>query len=473
MKKIYLMMLLCFIMGCEETQSPNAKYLNDFTVALWYEPGVTGSAWNLDKWMVSEGYGQDIYTAAFGYVVTVGGDGMPISGIRVDCYTEKEPSSFFQDDIWEEEAPIGKPYGFVAAYPKSGSTWDFNESHATVKTNSDGKAAFFIGLGDPNEKNTESGWLWPSGNNEVVTGVNLKFVVHKSGADLVKECFCYFVRHEGDSFWAIPNTATGVFYSSASWLIPYSTASSSLMGEEVLPIKEVVESEVKPRVFGPEDYSSVIKGGPMAYVAELGTYENGEWAQSVDPNRDTWVAFNSMKVLVSPNLEDPNDGNDMLSASEPYVFFYDVTVDNAEQYNAVKYTFLLISKTEGGEVVSWRPIWMQVYDRNQTWLATVSEYIVPIDSRVGEGRYYDRKGRPGTLIYVAENGYLELKQDDYYGDFNYDGRVDLKDFSMFAGKWGKGLVDEDYDLIFDATEDGQTNVNDLREFVGNWLGVRP
>ena len=402
-------------------------------------------------------YGKDIYTAAFGYEITVGGDGMPISGIRVDCYTERHPSSFFQDDIWEEEAPIGKPYGFVSGYPMSGSTWDFDESHATVKTNSDGKAAFFIGLGDPNVSNTESGWLWPSGNNEVVTGVNLKFVVHKSTGDLVKECFCYFVRHEGDSFWVKPNIATGVFYSSASWLIPFSSASSLFMGEEVLPIKEVVEPEVIPRLLQPEKYP-LIEG----------------WYQYIWDSQQGWIWQESsvLVTLISPDMVVPNDAVSILSLSEPYVFFCEAMVEDIQDYNALTHTILLVSKTEGGEVFSWMPIEMQVFGIEGNIVRLRSEYIVPIDSSVGEGRYYDWWGNSGIFIHIPENCHLEVGRDNFYGDFDHDGQVNFRDFSMFAGMWRNGLVDEDYDLIFDATEDGRTEGNDLREFVGNWLGVR-
>lgn len=444
-------------------------------MVLWHDPQITFNAWNFDKWRVSlDKEGRDIYTAAFGYVVSVGGDGMPVSGVRVDCYVEHCDITGAHYDIWAKMAPIGKPYGYVYGYPRNTSTWDFDESHATVKTNSDGKAAFFIGLGDPNENNTNYSWLWPSaGNDMVLTGVKLRFVVPRRVGDLVYECHCYFIRYQYAGFW-LPAGA-GVFDNSASLLVPPPEIWPLSIDDEMVSMIEVtIEPTIKMRIDKPEEYPLLFKKKPMIHAAESWTYEGGEWAQLVwDAAQGwIWVTPTVMRALVSPNPEDPNDAISMLSVSEPYAFFCDVAVNDADKYKADTHTVLLMSKTESGGLVSVRRIWMQVYDRDQNRLLMKSEYIVPIDDRMGEGRYYDWWGYPGTFIYVAENGYLELMVDDFYGDFNFDGFINLKDFSLFANKWGQGLTNEGYDLIYDGTQDGQTDLGDLRVFAENWLTAR-
>lgn len=63
--------------------------------------------------------------------------------------------------------------------------------------------------------------------------------------------------------------------------------------------------------------------------------------------------------------------------------------------------------------------------------------------------------------------------DDFYGDFNFDGIVDGKDLALFAEKWHWSILDDNYDLMYDATQDGWTNEKDLAVLVSNWLKERP
>ncbi|MBA7607541.1 hypothetical protein ES703_14700 [subsurface metagenome] len=92
--------------------------------------------------------------------------------------------------------------------------------------------------------------------------------------------------------------------------------------------------------------------------------------------------------------------------------------------------------------------------------------------RSGEGRWYDAEGWPATFICMVEDGYLELKVDDFYGDFNFDGIVDFKDFALFANQWYMDLFCPEFDLMYDATRNGQVKADDLAAFAENWLNER-
>ena len=54
-------------------------------------------------------------------------------------------------------------------------------------------------------------------------------------------------------------------------------------------------------------------------------------------------------------------------------------------------------------------------------------------------------------------------------DFTRDGAVNLRDFAIFSHSWRTGTGDEQWYVLCDLFEDGQIDLDDLAEFVNDWL----
>jgi len=339
--------------------------------------------------------------------------------------------------------------------------------------------AFLIGLGDP-EFGVDPGWAWPVTTTSLVaTGVRVNFVVRRTPENIEKEVWMCFMRAQYQDFW---EPAGGVIGNSRSYLTPFDV--DSVVMEESVEFqgerREKVEIPFESigREESPESYPMMIdRQEEVVRIRgdEPWTYERGYWGRLVyDPNSGwLWVEPEFLLGVISPDPNVAGEGSAILSMSEPYAFFCDVTLIDAWLCKAFNHTVILMSKTAEGNDVSWRPVVMKPYGIDGDQVTMMSEYILPIDSPVGEGRYYDWWGYPGTLIYMVQDGYLEVKVDDFYGDFDFDGYVDLKDFALFADQWHKGMMDGDFDGMYDTDHDGWVTRKDLRVFVGNWLGVRP
>jgi len=483
MKKLGLIfvMVIWLLSGCD-SQSPNARYLSGMEVLLMRDSG--GNRWQLDHWNVwDEIEGQDIFSARFGFLIkaqlSVGPSTITVAGVRVDCYIEHCDPTGGPYDIWDSTTPNGEKYGFVKGYPSLGSHWNHAEAHASVKTNADGWAWFYIGLGDP-DNDDDPDYLWPQGCSTMVsTGVKSRFVIRRSNGDIVRECHCYFIRGQCAGFWWPDNM--GVWDTSYSSLDP---------APEIWPLSPPAENpynvgyeeiriqEIEPRNCPPNEYPIELEENPLPLDSnESWVYESRGWWQLIwnpDMGGWIWVQPDYLVSLISP---DPNilyDGSEILTMCEPYSFLCNVYHEDAGLCDSLAHTVIVKSKTADGNDVSWRPVYMVVYgiypDQNE--ILFYSEYIVPIDSPVGEGRYMDWYGWIGTLIYVPEGGYLVMEVDPFYGDFNFDGIVNFKDFNHFAYFWQQDITCRGYDLMLDGTRDGRTTVEDLRLFAENWLKER-
>jgi len=505
---LFTMLTVVWLTGCD-SNSPNVKFVNGINVQYYYNPddypaGFDSDPQMLDRWQISSGTGEHIYSAAFGYVIEVETDGMPVGGIRVDAYVTDHIDPVYEDHrscIWCKEAPDGRPYGYIRAYPDKTATWDWESQHASVKTSPSGRVNFLIGLGDSAVElgsQPDPGREWPvigGGDDAITTLLLVKFVVHKHSGDVEKEVHMVFERAKYQDFW---EPCGGVIGNSYSFLTSFNSSGMSLQGEELGEelTGSCLEEVPGNRVTSSNSCSSALDGDQMmpALIDDDWTYVGGLWMQYVFDGYYNWYwVYNPsiFKGLVSPGS--PNDAVEMLSLCEPYVFYCEVDIapsifwpfyEDVYQFDPhFVYTVILVSKSESGEVVSQLPVKLYPYknlydpDHGPFYSCGVrmwSEFVVPIDSLDGEGRYWDWyvPSNSGVFIYVPENGYLELKVDDFYGDFDFDGYVDFEDFALFSNKWYQGTPDIGYDLMYDADRDGQTTEIDLITFTKNWLGER-
>jgi len=478
MKKYFILILLSLFLGCD-SQSPEARFVSGLNVSLFFDPPHTEQPFQLDLWEVSsDDAGRNIYSASFGFVMQVtapdGLEDSPVAGIRVDCYIEHCDPFDAGYDIWDKYADIGKKYGFVNAYPAQTAHWNFDESHASVKTDTSGFVAFFIGLGKPEPPSSEIpwGWEWPRGSGTMVsTAVKLRFTIRKWNGPIEQECHTYFIRPQAADFWE--PEGVGVYYASFSSLNP-APGIWGMLGMTETETKESARPATLPGI----NHFPRLEGIPPVDLQKRTSaddaYLDEDWFQLTlgDGGYWSWNDFNALNVLVSPDPCIPNDANDIFSSCEPYAFFS--VVEFPGEFYAYSHTVILKSFTAEEELVSWLPIKTYIIDAGYyyTYLFR-TEYVVPIDTSAGEGNYIDQWGYSGVMIKTVEGGHLEVKVDDFYGDFNFDSVVNGEDFALFTNKWNRSILDGNYDLMYDATQDGWTKEDDLAIFVDNWLKERP
>ena len=205
-------------------------------------------------------------------------------------------------------------------------------------------------------------------------------------------------------------------------------------------------------------------------------YLGGSWRKWY-PGYGWWYVNGIVATWIS-DIDDPNEVMVAMNLSQPYVFLCQFEVDEIASVQTFRHTGKVISKDDMGRKVSELPVEMYVWDISgkQVFLATWT-FILPMEFPEQQGVYYDRWGNSYAAIYVPEGGHLEVTRDDFYGDFNYDGAVDNKDYGLFAVRWNESVFspydpNAPYDLMYDADYDGQTDISDLMQFSDNWLEIR-
>lgn len=485
--------VVMLLVGCD-SQSPNAKYVDEDGVSISLVNLSGQPSQELDRWWIKK-EGSEIYSAAFGYKCTIAVDGIKVGGIKVCCYITNHSDPVFTNyDIWDKIAPNGKPYGYVVSRPPG--KWDCEKEMASVRTVGEGECSFFIGLGSPTLMGIfDTDFLWPGGEDIVSTLVEVKFVIPKYNNNIEKECYMYFFRASYMDFW---EPYGGVIGNSHSALEEWEEGIYSMSGEGItiqleqidVPKKAVETASLPIKERTPPPTWELNLTSPISHFAstaepnKLWEYLEGRWRQYKlvwDWYYECWDGYwTGVETIIPLWMTDPcdyQDGVDLVSYADTYTFTCVVLFEEIEDINVNSFvhTVILKSKDEEGNAVAWLPIDMQVYYIEEeepycVWLWT--DWIVPLEHRAGQGYYIDYWGYFVATIYVPDNGYLEVEVDDFYGDFNFDGIVNFVDYSRLLKYMGKGLTDEGYNLMYDADRDGQTTNKDSAIFFQNWLKTR-
>ncbi len=81
----------------------------------------------------------------------------------------------------------------------------------------------------------------------------------------------------------------------------------------------------------------------------------------------------------------------------------------------------------------------------------------------------DNKKGPQAVWRMAAKAYPRLEWEGAAGDLNADGRVDLRDYAVFARRW-RQLDTGFWSNGVAITQDGVVDLDDLADFAGAWLG---
>lgn len=506
--------------GCN-SQSPEAIFVDEMQLELLQGSGQPPR--RLDYWDISSD-GSDIYGAVYGFVCTVESEGVPLAGIRVDCYIEHSDPFVGNRDIWGERAPNGERYGFVVPLPAEDGVWDYDEGVARARTSERGQCIFLIGLGDPGTGGTSAdpGYAWPGGNQDLVfTFVDLTFVVQKRGPDIVSDGYAYFFRAQYQDFF---EPHGGIYGNSVSALGEWGgmflmAEGSTVSGDGItMTVSQMVDlgEEKEPRMRSYR-YPEFEKGAVETMIVDANdvdpnlpssgddwAYIAGVWDQMVHDSYGWYWKYPA--EIVPLWMADPNgeDAVELVSAAFPYAFFCEVVVDKVADMIAYEHTVLVVGVDSVGTVVSRMPVKMFAYSINGTSVYFVSDWILPMEFFEEQGIYTDKWGYTVVAVHVPEGGHLEIAVDDFYGDFNFDNVVDNKDMALFSSVWNplwngdpnfcygsvsdpnfcydivcdpnfcnNTVYDASYDLKYDYNRDGYTGMVDLVGFLGNWLEIRP
>lgn len=93
----------------------------------------------------------------------------------------------------------------------------------------------------------------------------------------------------------------------------------------------------------------------------------------------------------------------------------------------------------------------------------------PIDGVLGMNFFWNR-----NLVFQPNlfgSSFLQVSEPIPFGnaDFNYDGSVDLIDFSMLSSAWMSNSPDPEYLPVCDMYLDSQIDIKDLEAFLPHWL----
>ena len=501
-----------FYKGCGDTQSNEIVDVGDYTLQM-LRPVPEFSSWTLDVWQHEPQPNDDeIYGAAFGWDIQLKdtfGDDKSLPGVLVVVKV-----TFHSDfggeglDLWEQETPAGKKYGSVKVFPEAGSKiTEDDEGNMVVKgrTNADGKLSIFVGLGDPDifdgttrrpgtSYTPKPDYLWP--DESITTLVELDVSIpNKPVTPLpTTHIWARFVRAQYQHFW-LWGSVPGVIDVCMQGIGAYGSSSIESTTQKLTPdaldpnwpgslsMYDSNPSQAKDRS---ANYPLVgTKTRTMTYVTASGVSLDSldltqlRWAY-VEPWGWDWYYF---PIEYGENLHalwvgDPNDPNciaDMLSVSQPYAFWADITLTEPFYGDTATATVILRALDNLNAVQSKIPLAMTLVEKspdNMT-LTFLSDWCVfSIDTNF-HGYYQDQWQNPYTVIYAPAGTHPDLDFPEIFGDFNADDKVDFYDFALFANHWQDSVEDPNtgYDAMYEDpnTWDGEISISELKAFTEHWL----
>jgi len=480
-------LILTTVKGCGDNQSNKAIYVEGFSVKLHYQPSENPAA--PDIWNVSgDEEGRDITRIGHGFVLQLTDDeGNPYAdpGIRVDVEVVGHGSIAGFGDIWERESPGGSPYGFLVCSPEEGSGMYDGVLHG--RTNGKGRLLICAGLGDPfgafdpdDPLDYDYELPGPGGGYSDVfdTWVELKITIPKKLPLSPVYVWATFVRAQYQNMWS---PSGGVYGNSRSGLGHWPYGSMGIQSDSFKSETFEIPKIKKATKYSKEKYPLI--GSREKVITMEASVESEPSLKSLvltqlrwDPDYG-WAYFYIQTgeelhaIWTDPN--DPNEIEDILSASEPYAYFAEVTLAQPFDGNSAISTVHLRAM-EMDIVKSKIPYPMYLYDKSpDNMTLTFMGWFVISEDPDFQGQYQDEWGNPYTVIYMPELTYPDIDFPDPFGDFNADDEVDYHDLEAFSWHWLDSTEDDNtaYDAMYEEPNswDGLINFQDFSAFGKNWL----
>lgn len=184
-----------------------------------------------------------------------------------------------------------------------------------------------------------------------------------------------------------------------------------------------------------------------------------------------WHPLNKFIVHNLADINTPQDCNNYLESNWPYAYIETIEIANPSQYNSNGFTTIIKSIDSNGKCLTKMPIFMAVKSKQENSITFISDYFYAMNDCYSQGVFYDNQSNQYVCIPVIRDGNLAVSQIaiEEYGDFNFDGIVNSKDFAIFAEKLKLTTQDEKYDMMFDYDKDNKIDNKDLFLFVKSWL----
>ncbi|MGB2810115.1 MAG: hypothetical protein WBC22_20410 [Sedimentisphaerales bacterium] len=453
-----------------------------------------------DRWAVSgDTQGRDICGVAHGFVIELldeHNERRHSEGVRIDIEVVDHWSTPGYRDLWDQTAPNGKKYGFLRVFPDAGSGVFDGVLHG--RTNPAGSLDIYAGLGDPEgtfDSNAplDLGYEWPvpgsSSSEWVDTFVQLKISIPGKGPPLQPiYVWCRYVRVQYQNFWW--PEGQGVYNYSIQGIGKLTFGSNVIQSDDPNTIDQSVtmpdltlydSMSPKPAPSNCPRVTPATKRSAMTYITSSGvSLDSLDLAQlRWDPDIG-WAYYlvGYGEGLPGHWIAEPNDPNDiieMLSVSQPYAFWADVTVTEPFHGDTATTTVILRAMDRVNVVQSKIPLAMTLVEKspdNLTLTFLSDWFIVSVDPNF-HGYYQDQWQNPYTVIYMPEQTHPDLDFPEIFGDFNADDKVDFCDFALYADHWQDSIEDPNtnYDAMYEEPNnwDGQISMPEVGAFAENWL----
>jgi len=496
---VFTCLLLVTIKSCGDNQSNKAIFIDDFEVVLYYDdPQDPYPPSDLDFWKVSpDEEGRDITRIAHAYSLQLVKDGEPYdeASIRVDVEVTDHGSIAGFGDIWEDSAPGGEQYGFLACYPGEGSGMYEGVLHG--RTDGRGKLLICCGLGDPEgvfDPNDPLDYDYelpgPGGGYDDVfdTWVELKITVPRKHMPMqAVYVWATFNRMQYQNMW---EPLGGVYGNSDSGLGHWGGMSMQGLSESDIPVIQMTPRNRMGVVKEPKDRSAdyPVVGSKIRTMNT--TSSSGPTLDSLDltqlrwdyvePYGWGWYYFliqygEDLHALWLGDPNDPNDVVEMLSCSEPYAYWADVTLPEPFYGDSATTTVILRALDDLDTIRSKIPLTMNLYDKSpdHMTLTFMSDWFIISEDPNFHGHYQDKWGNPYTVIYMPELTYPDVDFSEPFGDFNADDKVDYVDLGLFVGHWldSANDVNTTYDAMYEEPNNrsGSIDFRDFSVLAENWL----
>jgi hypothetical protein len=400
--------------------------------------------------------------------------------------------------IWDDYAPIGQKYGKLGFYGEYAG--ESSEGGYKTRTNADGVAYFYLCLGEPllidsngGYQPYNSGWLFkPGGYLDVMdTAVDVEVKIWRAplyGGPVSQYAWGNFFQGQYMGMFSTSPSCFSTSFSGEGHLpggLMKGFPNPAVSGNKIKPWTllnskaSFKTSNLKgiPKTKNSADFYSKEKNPSLPIAGTLYTYtiDWDSWGKVwQDANGLWWEAYPPGQRMGVYPVDEVNDVLLALAnAHATSITFNEPICVDVNSYISPS-TFVLEVVSDSNTIFSKTPISYYLVDvsedkKTQIW---ISENIIWIDNLDFAGRYEDR-----IAVYCPPGNYfprVTLPDSNSFGDFDFNGDVNIIDLDFFVSHWLDFVPDCNYvgpiyyDLMYDTDQNGKISFCDFAIFAKSW-----